>query len=44
MATVLEELAGKYRALGIDRQLDYDKFYIYSILPPYILGLMATAG
>lgn len=32
MATVLEELVGKYRALGIDRQLDYDKFYLYSII------------
>ncbi len=32
MATELEELVGRYRALGIDRQLDYDKFYLYSII------------
>lgn len=32
MATELEELVGKYRDLGIDRQLDYDKFYLYSII------------
>lgn len=28
----LEELVGRYRALGIDRQLDYDRFYLYSII------------
>ena len=32
MATELEQLVGRYRALGIDRQLDYDKFYLYSII------------
>ena len=32
MASKLEELAGKYRELGIDQQLDYDKFYLYSII------------
>lgn len=32
MATQLEELVGRYRELGIDRQLDYDKFYLYSII------------
>lgn len=32
MATVLEELVKRYRTLGIDRQLDYDKFYLYSII------------
>ena len=32
MATELEELVGRYRALGIDQQLDYDKFYLYSII------------
>jgi len=32
MSTELEELVGRYRALGIDRQLDYDKFYLYSII------------
>ena len=32
MASKLEELAGRYRALGIDQQLDYDKFYLYSII------------
>ena len=32
MATKLEELVGRYRALGIDQQLDYDKFYLYSII------------
>ena len=29
MKTELEELVGRYRGLGIDRQLDYDKFYLY---------------
>lgn len=32
MATKLEEMVGRYRSLGIDRQLDYDKFYLYSII------------
>ena len=32
MNSELEELVGKYRALGIDQQLDYDKFYLYSII------------
>lgn len=32
MKSKLEELVGRYRALGIDRQLDYDKFYLYSII------------
>ncbi len=32
MKSKLEELAGRYRALGIDRQLDYDKFCLYSII------------
>lgn len=32
MRSRLEELVGIYRALGIDRQLDYDKFYLYSII------------
>lgn len=32
MGTELEKLVGRYRELGIDRQLDYDKFYLYSII------------
>lgn len=28
----LEELVRKYRELGIDQQMDYDKFYLYSII------------
>lgn len=32
MATELENIISKYRALGIDQQLDYDKFYLYSII------------
>ncbi len=32
MKTKLEELVGRYRSLGIDSQLDYDKFYLYSII------------
>ena len=32
MISPLEKLVGRYRALGIDRQLDYDKFYLYSII------------
>lgn len=32
MKSKLEELVQSYRALGINRQLDYDKFYLYSII------------
>lgn len=32
METELEILVGRYRALGIDQQLDYDRFYLYSII------------
>lgn len=32
MKSKLEELTEIYRALGIDQQLDYDKFYLYSII------------
>lgn len=32
MQTELDKLAGEYRVLGIDRQLEYDKFYLYSII------------
>lgn len=32
MKTELENLIEKYRTLGIDKQLDYDKFYLYSII------------
>lgn len=32
MKSKLEELVERYRALGIDRQLDYNKFYLYSII------------
>lgn len=32
MKSKLEELVGRYRALGIDQQLDYDRFYLYSII------------
>lgn len=32
MKTTLEKLVESYRELGIDRQLDYDKFYLYSII------------
>lgn len=32
MKTELENLIGRYRELGIDQQLDYDKFYLYSII------------
>lgn len=32
MKTELEELVHRYRELGIDQQLDYDKFYLYSII------------
>lgn len=32
MASKLEKLVREYRDLGIDRQLDYDKFYLYSIV------------
>ncbi len=32
MKSKLEELVERYRTLGIDRQLDYDRFYLYSII------------
>lgn len=32
MCENLENLVRRYRELGIDRQLDYDKFYLYSII------------
>lgn len=32
MNSNLEELVGRYRALGIDQQIDYKKFYLYSII------------
>ena len=32
MKSELEKLVGRYRELGIDRQLDHDKFYLYSII------------
>lgn len=32
MKSKLEKLVGRYRTLGIDQQLDYDKFYLYSII------------
>ncbi len=32
MGTELEILVSQYRELGIDRQIDYDKFYLYSII------------
>ena len=32
MKSELEKLVGRYRELGLDRQLDYDKFYLYSII------------
>lgn len=32
MKTKLEELVERYRELAIDQQLDYDKFYLYSII------------
>lgn len=32
MRSKLEKLVEKYRSLGIDAQLDYDKFYLYSII------------
>jgi Fic family protein len=32
MSGKLQELVGRYRQLGVDRQLDYGKFYLYSII------------
>ncbi len=32
MKNKLEQLISKYRALGIDNQIDYDKFYLYSLI------------
>ena len=32
MANKLEQLVTKYRELGIDNQIDYEKFYLYSLI------------
>ena len=32
MTTELESLITRFKTLGIDQQLDYDKFYLYSII------------
>ena len=32
MQTKLEKLISQYRDLGIDKQIDYDKFYLYSLI------------
>ena len=32
MANTLEQLVARYRELGIDNQIDYDKFYLYSLI------------
>lgn len=32
MANKLEQLITRYRELGIDNQIDYDKFYLYSLI------------
>ena len=37
MKSELEKLVGRYRELGIDRQLDYDKF-LYKCKPIKING------
>lgn len=32
MSSKLQDLVGRYRRLGVDQQLDYGKFYLYSII------------
>ena len=32
MASNLEKLVTRYRELGIDNQIDYEKFYLYSLI------------
>ena len=32
MVNKLEQLVTRYRDLGIDSQIDYDKFYLYSLI------------
>ena len=32
MANKLEQLVTRYRELGIDNQIDYEKFYLYSLI------------
>lgn len=32
LKTSLKEVIDKYNSLGINQQLDYDKFYLYSII------------
>ena len=32
MSHNLEQLINRYREFGIDQQIDYDKFYLYSLI------------
>ena len=32
MANKLEQYVKRYRELGIDSQIDYEKFYLYSLI------------
>lgn len=32
MEADLENIINEYRRLGIDQQIDYDKFYLYSLI------------
>ena len=32
MTSKLESLVREYQRLGIDQQIDYDKFYLYSLI------------
>ena len=32
MSHNLEQFINRYRELGIDQQIDYDKFYLYSLI------------
>ena len=35
MKSNLQQLIERYRQLGIDQQIDYDKFYLYSLITYY---------
>jgi hypothetical protein len=32
MKNKLEKMVNRYRELGIDKQIDYDKFHLYSLI------------
>ena len=43
MQTELEKLISLYRELEIDKQIDYDKFYLYSLITHSTACLLYTS-